>query len=78
MKRSPPGRVAGGSRGYVQLESRRGGDCGFRNILSRHMDSLVKQGLFEPWEGAYRITEKGRAHLAAVERGSKKKNDDPA
>jgi hypothetical protein len=51
----------------VQVNSRRGGEPRFDNILPSAMKKMVEDGLFEPWEGSYRITPKGKAMLKKLE-----------
>ena len=40
----------------------------FGVVLPRKMDQLVAQGLFEPWEGTYRITKAGMEKLKELEK----------
>ena len=46
----------------------RGNKPAFGKILPSKMAELVREGLFEPHDGSYRITAKGRAKLAELEK----------
>jgi uncharacterized protein with ATP-grasp and redox domains len=59
----------------VQVMSRRDSEPNFRKILPSAVQKMVEQGLFveDPGaDGGYRITEKGRAVLAELEKGELK------
>lgn len=51
----------------IYLRGTKGHDANFKQILPTKMAELVAQGLFEPWEGTYRITKRGKAVLAKLE-----------
>jgi predicted transcriptional regulator len=53
---------------HVQLGGRRGNTPAFGKVLPGKMAELVREGLFEPHDGTYRITAKGRAKLAELEK----------
>jgi hypothetical protein len=53
---------------HVQLGGRRSNTPAFGKVLPGKMAELVREGLFEPHDGTYRITAKGRAKLAELEK----------
>jgi DNA-binding PadR family transcriptional regulator len=58
--------VAGTAKQTVRTTGTRGHDADFSRILPSTMKKLVEDGLFEPWEGSYRITDKGRRVLKQI------------
>ncbi len=69
IKRSTTyGRVGQGTaKGIARVMSGKGHVPRFDRILPKTMDRLIAMGLFEPWEGTYRITAKGRQLLNELE-----------
>ena len=59
--------VPGTATQLMRTHGRRGNEANFKHILPSKMKELVQQGLFEPWQGTYRITAKGRQLLARLE-----------